>query len=225
MGGRGEIVLSLMMKVTSLVLAMVAVSGTAMALDYEKDIVPLLKAHCYECHSNAEGKTKGNLVLDDIEEMRDYQVGKFSLIRPGNAEESQFLDLMKLPANDSDAMPPKGDRMPEKDLKIIEQWVMEGATIAGMTRNLEGEEVAMVKSSTGGEKEKAALDANSAPEFLTWTNTEGREIEARFVKLAGEAVTLVMRDGKSYPYPLTKLSAESQAQAKKLGSAAATGDK
>lgn len=208
------------MKATFLVAALVAVSASAMALDYEKDIVPLLKGHCYECHSNAEGKTKGNLVLDDIDEMRDYQIGKFSLIRPGNAEESQFLDVMKLPASDSDAMPPKGERMPEKNLKVIAQWVMEGATIAGMTRNLAGETVDMAKTS-GDDEAKSALDAQSAPQFLTWTNTEGREIEARFVKLDDETVTLVMKDGKSYPYPLIKLSAESQAQAKKMGSARA----
>ncbi len=194
-----------------------------MALDYEKDIVPLLKARCYECHSNAEGKTKGNLVLDDIEEMRDYQIGKFSLIRPGNAAESQFLDLMKLPANDSDAMPPKGERMPEKDLKIIEQWVMEGATIAGMTRNLDGEEVAMVETSGDGKKASPA-GAKSTPEFRAWTNTEGRQIEARFVKLEGETVTLVMKNGTSYPYPLSKLSAESQSLAKSLGAASKVGE-
>jgi len=205
------------------VAAMVAFSGSVMALDYEKDIVPLLKARCYECHSNAEGKTKGNLVLDDIEEMRDYQIGRYSLIRPGNAEDSQFLDLMKLPANDSDAMPPKGERMPEKDLKIIEQWVMEGATIAGMTRNVEGEEIAMTDSTPGGGKETSALDSDRTPEFLTWVNTEGRKIVARFVNLADGKVTLIMKDGKSYPYPLTKLSAESQAQAKKLSLAAAGG--
>lgn len=190
-----------------------------MALDYEKDIVPLLKTHCYECHSNAEEKTKGNLVLDDIEEMRDYQIGKFSLIRPGNAEESQFLDLMKLPADDSDAMPPKGERMPEKNLKIIEQWVMEGATIAGMTRNLEGEEIAMTKTSGDG-AESPPMAADAASEFLTWTNTEGRQIEARFAKLDAGTVTLVMKDGKNYRYPLTKLSAQSQAQAKKMASTA-----
>ena len=189
------------------------------ALDYEKDIVPLLKERCYECHSNEKGKTKGNLVLDDIEEMRDYQVAKFSLIRPGNPEESQFLDLMKLPEGDSDAMPPKGERMAKKDLEVIEHWIREGATIDGLTRNAEGEEVEMVET----EEKPSALEAAPVAEYLAWTNTEGREIEARFIRLEGDKVLLLMRDGKSYPYPLAKLSEQSQAQAKQLEAAAKAG--
>ena len=193
-----------------------------MALDYEKDIIPLLKEHCFECHSNEEGKTKGNLTLDDIEEMKKYQITPFSLIQPENPDESQFVALMKLPGSDSDAMPPKGERMPKEKLEVIEQWIREGATIDGLTRNAEGKEKGMAggsgkdegKAEDGGEGE----GSGDSP-FLKWTNTQGREIEARFGGLSGENVALLLRDGKSYVYPMSRLDEASQTQARNLAKA------
>lgn len=206
----------------------VFVAGDGMALDYEKDIVPLLKEHCYECHSNEKGKTKGNLVLDDIEEMKKYQITPHSVIQPENPEESQFLVLMKLAPNDSDAMPPDGARMPVENLKIIEQWIAEGATIDGLTRDAAGEDKAMAATGSGGDgaAEKAAAADGSKPgvEFLVWTNTEGRKIEARFGGMGEGKVTLLMRDGKSYPYPLANLDEVSQVQARALAGGATGSD-
>lgn len=201
--------------------------GHSSALDYEKDIIPLLKEHCFECHSNMEGKTKGNLTLDDIEEMKKYQITPFSLIQPENPEESQFVALMKLPGSDSDAMPPKGERMPKEKLKVIEQWIKEGATIDGVTKNAEGKEKGM-SGDSGEDKAKSDGDekgdgdaAKDAP-FLKWMNSQGREIEAKFGGLSGDNVALLLRDGKSYVYPMSRLDEASQAQARKL--AAGEGD-
>lgn len=238
MGGRGGVVFEksfvavFAMKTKYEMTAILALAFLALpvahglALDYEKDIIPLLKEHCYECHSNEKGKTKGNLTMDDIEEMKKYQVTPFSLIQPENPDESQFLALMKLPAGDSDAMPPKGDRMPKENLKVIEQWIAEGATIGGLTRNAEGKDKGMSGEADGkkaeGEEEGAA-DAD-AP-FLKWTNTDGREIEARFGGISGENVALLLRDGKNYVYPMSRLDDASQAQARKLAAASGESEK
>ena len=198
-----------------------SLGGQSLALDYEKDIVPLLKEHCFECHSNEKGKTKGNLTLDDIEEMKKYQITPFSLIQPENPDESQFVALMKLPAGDSDAMPPKGERMPKENLKVIEQWIKEGATIDGLTRNAEGKEKGMTggsgedKAKSDGDGDADGEGAADAP-FLKWKNTQGREIEAQFGGLSGQNVALLLRDGKSYVYPMSRLDEASQAQARKL---------
>ena len=54
------------------------------------------------------------------------------------------------------------------------------------------------------------------PEYLKWTNTDGRTIEARFHGLGAEAVNLEMRDGRRFAYPLSKLDAPSRAQAERL---------
>lgn len=62
--------------------------------------------------------------------------------------------------------------------------------------------------------------AHAQDSLRSWTNTSGKVIKAEFVRLEGE--TLVIRkDGKVFNVPLSKLSAESQNQAKKFGLATA----
>ncbi len=178
------------------------------AVDYVSDVLPIMKEHCWSCHSNEE-EVKGNLALDDLDEMRDFTIREFSLIRPGNPDESSFLEKMLLPPGDNDFMPRKGDPLPKAELDLIRKWIVEGA---------------IVDAKNPSEKEKARLagtemgpDEDELLKFHSWTNTEGRAIEARFLRLVDEAVTLVMRDGKSYQVPLATLSADSQALARKLG--------
>lgn len=47
-------------------------------------------------------------------------------------------------------------------------------------------------------------------EFRTWTNTEGVAIEAEFVKVESDNVTLRLRNGKLATFPQAKLSAADQ---------------
>ncbi len=50
-----------------------------------------------------------------------------------------------------------------------------------------------------------------------WTNTEGKEISAAFVKLEGENVRLKLANGKEMPIAMSKLSEASQTRARELG--------
>ncbi|MBM4019847.1 MAG: hypothetical protein FJ288_16255 [Planctomycetes bacterium] len=55
-----------------------------------------------------------------------------------------------------------------------------------------------------------------------WTNREGKTISAAFVRMDGANVVLRRGDGQELVYPLAKLSAASQAQARRLAAAAAS---
>ncbi len=57
------------------------------------------------------------------------------------------------------------------------------------------------------------LDAPPPP--LSWTNTEGKTIQAEFIRLEGESV-VVRKDGKDMPIPFAKLSLASRNQARNL---------
>ncbi|MCB1061456.1 MAG: hypothetical protein KDN20_00885 [Verrucomicrobiae bacterium] len=184
-----------------------ASSSSLMAVDYVTDVLPIMKEHCWDCHSNEES-VKGNLALDDVEEVRDYQVGTYNIIRPGNPEESSFLEKMKLPSGHTDFMPRKGQPLPAEQLAIIEKWIAAGAVIDAKKPSDKEKAFLATGESVAMEDEKL--------KFHSWTNTAGTVIEARFVRLTGDAVTVVMKDGKSYNVPLAKLSAESQTLAKKL---------
>lgn len=67
----------------------------------------------------------------------------------------------------------------------------------------------------------AALLAGSAfAEVRTWTDVRGRQVTASFVSLEADQITLQTADGTTHRFPLSNLSAEDQALAKKMQSAA-----
>jgi len=186
----------------SVMISLVMGLCSADALDYESDILPIVKEHCFDCHSEKSGKVKGNLALDDLPDMRDFQRAKFSLIRPGNSKESQFLNVLKLGEGDDDFMPRKGSALPSEQLAVIEKWIAEGAPF---------------KSEAGkSEMTSKAKGGVGSREVVEWKNSAGKIIKARFVRLTGDSVMLLLENGKSYNYPMAKLSEESQVQAKKL---------
>ncbi|MFM2168889.1 MAG: hypothetical protein RIS79_3260 [Verrucomicrobiota bacterium] len=66
-----------------------------------------------------------------------------------------------------------------------------------------------------------ALFAGSAlAEIRTWTDVRGRQVTASFVSLEADNITLQTADGNMHRFPLSNLSAEDQALAKKMQSAA-----
>lgn len=185
-------------------LVLIAFSAqAASALDYKKDIMPILKEHCFECHR--EGNSKGSLILDNIDRFKEDHVGNNRPVVPGDAEKSDLLRLMKLDPGDSDFMPRKGNPLPAKDLALIEQWIKEGAVIDASAPD--------AKPATTA---KTGTPPAPSQEFLSWTNKQGKEIKARFMRMAGTNVVIVTEQGRSFNYPLDQLSDASQAQAKKL---------
>jgi len=175
------------------------------ALDYQNDILPILKDHCWKCHSTEE-EAKGDLAFDDLKAMAEIHVADIGMIRPGSPEKSDFLARMKLDEEDDDFMPKNGKALRAGELAKIEQWIKEGALIDA--KNPTAAETARME---------AAKTAVAADTYLPWTNLQGKVIEAKFGGLEGESVKITMKSGKSFVVPLSGLSPESAALAKKLG--------
>jgi len=55
----------------SLLAATLVCTTAAHAVDYKTQIAPIFKQYCYKCHSEAEKKEKGKLVLDNLKRFRD----------------------------------------------------------------------------------------------------------------------------------------------------------
>jgi hypothetical protein len=178
------------------------------AVDFQNDIQAILKEHCWDCHSN-EKEAKGGLAFDDLEDLTKSQINPVGLIRPGDPEKSDFFARLKLDEEDEDFMPKNGKALRAGDLAKIEQWIREGALIdaANPTELEKGrmEEVKLANARSGGEV------------YFPWTNTQGKVIEAKYSGLEGESVKITMKNGKSFVVPLSGLSPESAALAKKLG--------
>ncbi|MFG0334103.1 MAG: c-type cytochrome domain-containing protein, partial [Maioricimonas sp. JB049] len=108
-----------------LVLIAVWATSTAQAdaedVYFERDVRPILKAHCFHCHGEA-GEKEGNL---DVRLARLLLVGGDSgaAIEPGNVSESLLLERVE-----SGEMPPGEDlRLSDKELTTLRTWVEAGA--------------------------------------------------------------------------------------------------
>lgn len=195
------------MKPLSLTTFILALTGVATAVDFQNDILPLVKERCWKCHSNEE-EAKGGLAFDDIESLRKSQIGEHSLIRPGDPGKSDFVERLKLEPEDEDFMPKNGDALRGRELALIEQWITEGALIDAA--NPSAEELARVD-------DVKIISAKAGDEvYFQWTNLEGKAIEARYAGMEGEAVKIQMKNGRSFTVPLKSLNAGSVALAKRL---------
>jgi mono/diheme cytochrome c family protein len=167
----------------------------ASAVDYKSQVFPILNQKCSECHSVAKDKIKGKFAIDRLEDMQKH-------VKAGEPVKSTLVYTVTLPDDDEEVMPPKGkNRLTPAEVTLLKTWIQEGASFEGGAP-------------------PAPTTAPAAPAaaggILSWTNTEGKAIQAAFDGLQGNDVVLKTADGARHAYPMDKLSPESQAQAKKL---------
>ena len=93
-------------------------------VSYERDVYPILERRCFECHGPL--KQRGNMRFDTREGLMT-EVDGFAPVVPGDPDTSMLLELVSLPGDDPDAMPPKGDRMADREIAILSRWISEGA--------------------------------------------------------------------------------------------------
>lgn len=174
------------------------------AVDFKRDIAPIFKKHCYECHSDETGKKKSGYVFDNLETLAG-DIRPSGIIEPGEPERSALMELLTLPEGDKRRMPPKGDGLSEKEIKLMKEWIKEGASL---------EKKSATKPSGLAPKKETEKPGAPAPAAAPekWTSTDGKVITAVFVAVEGEVVVLKM-NGKPYRVPLEKLSEASRKQA------------
>lgn len=194
------------------------------ALDYKKDVMPIFKAKCYDCHSDEAKKVKGGLQLDD-EEHFFKRFAKEDVVIPGDWDASYLFVTIVWPEHKKGAMPPKneGDRLTEKEIRTVAQWIHEGAQING-EKGKKGpdkwdpDKTLKFKDGRIVTEQFGPAPKIMEPEWEEWTNAKGVSINARFRGLnKGKVMLELKKTGKRVPYPLEQLSKESQAKAKKLG--------
>ncbi len=184
-------------------------SSVAEVIDYAKGVLPIMKEHCWDCHSN-ETEVKGNLALDP-ETLFD-QIGKYNIIRPGDPVESGFVERLKLDETHNDFMPRKGSTLPKQQIEVIENWIAQGAIVDAAKMTAEEEKRVVELKGAGTMKADSGGD-----DYRQWTNLAGKVIEAKLISFERDSVKLLLKTGKSFDVPLESLSAESVALAKELG--------
>lgn len=190
------------MKILLLLVAIAAMTVPVIeAVEFESDVLPIFQSKCAKCHM--EGSSKGGVALDA--DKIEKEIGSSKAIVPGDAEKSDLVELVSLPEDDDDRMPPAGKGRPlsEKEIGTLKEWIQAGATVGG-------EEPAMEKPEPG-----QGLTKRPDPIDGNWTNKEGKTIKATLVRVDGNNAVLRM-NGKDFPYPIGNLSTESQAIVRKF---------
>ena len=102
----------------------VTARGAERVLTFEKDVRPIVKAHCTHCHGE-EDKPEGGVDLR-LRRFMDLKLdGGAHVIVPGQPAQSELVRLIK-----SGEMPKKGNQVSEAELAIIEKWIAQGAKTA-----------------------------------------------------------------------------------------------
>ena len=107
--------------------------GGKVAINFERDIQPLLESKCLECHN--PDKVKGDLLMHTAESLLKGGDSGAGLV-VGQADASEIVKRVVLPADHDDVMPPKksGAPLTADQIRVLKQWVQEGATWpAGLT--------------------------------------------------------------------------------------------
>ncbi len=106
-------------------------------VDFEKQILPILKESCLKCHTKEheeDGKVKkpkGGLRLDGAAViMKGGKEYPEENVVAGKPDASWLVKTMLLPESDDLAMPPegKGDRISAANVDLIKKWITEGAS-------------------------------------------------------------------------------------------------
>ena len=98
------------------------------AIDYNRDIRPLLSNHCFRCHGPDEDNREAGLRLDQFEAAtQELDSGDVAVV-PGLVAQSQLI--ARLRSDDEDLrMPPAdlGPALDEAQIRLLETWIQQGA--------------------------------------------------------------------------------------------------
>src|SRR2546426_7637790 len=107
-----------------LLLAMNWHASAETKVNFSKDIQPILKKNCIQCHGPE--KQKGKLRLDSKEAaMKGGKDGV--VIVAGDASKSELYRRITLPKGDDDIMPNEGDPLTKSQTDLIHDWINQGA--------------------------------------------------------------------------------------------------
>lgn len=109
-------------------------SDTKAIVDFEKQVLPILRNSCFSCHSASKvdesdsvSKPKGGVQLDNLKGITESQYGE--VIVAGEPEDSLLYQRITLSENDNGIMPPPGTGKPltRQETDLIKKWIEQGA--------------------------------------------------------------------------------------------------
>ncbi len=114
--------------IQTLICLSLAITGAQAAVDFQKDVAPILETMCVKCHG-AE-KAKGELKLDTAAGLETGGDSGVAIVA-GKPDESLLIERVALPADHDDIMPSKGRTLNAAEIGTLKSWIAEGAKFPG----------------------------------------------------------------------------------------------
>ena len=95
--------------------------GLQESIDFEKEILPIFRQHCFECHG--EGNTEGELSVESIALLRRGGHTGAPILSSQLGDSELYLRITSL--SRGYRMPKKGDSLPPGDVEKIGQWILQ----------------------------------------------------------------------------------------------------
>lgn len=101
-------------------------SSAQQELVFTEQVLPILREHCFECHSHASGEASGNLMVDSLAAMTGGGT-RGAALRPGKPDESLLLQAIEY--TDTDLQMPPTEQLNATQISTIRQWIESGAAM------------------------------------------------------------------------------------------------
>jgi cytochrome c553 len=105
----------------------IASDEKADAVDFSRDVRPILASHCWQCHGPDARARKAKLRLD-MQASVYVDRGGYSVIDPGKPEQSELL--ARITSNDVDVRMPPPDsprKLSTRQIDVLRRWIKQGA--------------------------------------------------------------------------------------------------
>ena len=98
-----------------------AVGSEGQAIDFSRDIRPVLSGKCFKCHGPDAESREADLRLDQQQDAVEY-----GALVPGAPDESSLID--RITTDDADLrMPPSGEPLSAEQIDALRKWIEAGA--------------------------------------------------------------------------------------------------
>lgn len=96
-------------------------------VSFKRDVMPILKTNCLECHApGGKGERQSGLHMDTYESlMKGTMHGP--VVVPGSSLNSVFNQVVEGRVDKSISMPHGNEKLSEKAIKTLKAWVDQGA--------------------------------------------------------------------------------------------------
>ncbi len=113
---------------------------TVNKISFTAQIEPILDTHCWKCHGPTGRARAGLRVVTQAD--FDRVLDEHPLVSPGMPDQSVLFEVVTLPRDDDDAMPPSGPGLSAQEIELLKLWILQGgSTKAVSTDSADASEV------------------------------------------------------------------------------------